>query len=105
MGPLATECAVHAETEDHLNWALIHEASDKATGEVRQALKEAYEEVEEEEDEHPLPPAGAAGSGSNRSGCRPFFRRPTGEGSEDRHRCGPRQACSERHAAPTTEGS
>lgn len=49
---VAAECVVHAETKDHLNWGLIHEAAAKATAEERQALKEAYEEVEEEEDEH-----------------------------------------------------
>jgi hypothetical protein len=106
MGPLATKCEVHAAIEDHVNLALIHEASDKATGEVRQALKGAYEEVEEEEDEHPLPHRRLEPRALDRiardTGRSSAARR--GEGSEDRHRCGPRQACSERHAAPTTEG-
>ena len=49
---VATECVVLAETKDHLNWELIEQVSQKATGEQRKALKEAYEEVEEQEDEH-----------------------------------------------------
>jgi hypothetical protein len=35
-----------------LNWELIHEVADKSKGEQKQALKSAYERVEEEEDEH-----------------------------------------------------
>jgi hypothetical protein len=49
---VACECVVHAETKDHLNWELLHEAAGKAKGEEKKALTEAYEEVEEEEDEH-----------------------------------------------------
>jgi hypothetical protein len=49
---VATECVVLAETKDHLNWELIEQVSQKATGEQRKALKEAYEGVEEQEDEH-----------------------------------------------------
>jgi hypothetical protein len=49
---VAAECVVHAETKDHLNWELIHEAAGKASPEERQALKDAYDEVEDEEDEH-----------------------------------------------------
>lgn len=49
---VACECVVLAETKDHLNWELIHEVADKSKGEQKQALKSAYERVEEEEDEH-----------------------------------------------------
>jgi hypothetical protein len=49
---VACECVVLAETKDHLNWELIHEVAEKAKGQSREALKAAYEEVEEEEDEH-----------------------------------------------------
>lgn len=48
----ACECVVHAETKDHLNWELLHEAAEKVKGEEKKALTEALEEVEEEEDEH-----------------------------------------------------
>jgi hypothetical protein len=43
---------VLAETKDHLDWELIHEVADKSTGERHEALKAAYEQVEEQEDEH-----------------------------------------------------
>jgi hypothetical protein len=43
---------VEAETKDHLNWELIHEVAEKAKGEMQQALKAAYDEVEDQEDEH-----------------------------------------------------
>jgi rubrerythrin len=49
---VACESVVQAETKDHLNWELIHEVAEKAKGEMRQALKAAYDEVEDEEDEH-----------------------------------------------------
>jgi rubrerythrin len=49
---VACECVVLAETKDHLNWELIHEVAEKAKGEQREALKAAYEQVEEQEDEH-----------------------------------------------------
>jgi rubrerythrin len=49
---VACECVVLAETKDHLDWELIHEVADKAKGEQREALKTAYEQVEEQEDEH-----------------------------------------------------
>ena len=49
---VACECVVLAETKDHLNWELIHEVAEKAKGPAREALKAAYEEVEEQEDEH-----------------------------------------------------
>jgi rubrerythrin len=49
---VACECIVLAETKDHLNWTLIHEVAEKAKGEQKEALKTAYERVEEQEDEH-----------------------------------------------------
>ena len=49
---VACECVVLAETKDHLNWELIHEVAEKAKGPSREALKAAYEQVEEQEDEH-----------------------------------------------------
>jgi rubrerythrin len=48
----AAECVVHAETKDHLDWELIGMLAKQVKGETGQALKEAYEEVEDEEDEH-----------------------------------------------------
>ncbi|HET9315776.1 MAG TPA: hypothetical protein VFQ51_09305 [Vicinamibacteria bacterium] len=49
---VAAECVVLAETKDHLNWELIGEAAKHAGGEDREALQDAYDEVEDEEDEH-----------------------------------------------------
>ena len=49
---VATECVVHAETKDHMNWELMGEAAKKAKADVAKVLKAAVEEVEEEEDEH-----------------------------------------------------
>jgi rubrerythrin len=49
---VAAECVVNAETKDHLNWELIGKVAEKLTGEQREALKAAYDEVESEEDEH-----------------------------------------------------
>jgi ferritin-like metal-binding protein YciE len=49
---VAAECVVHGETKDHMNWELIGEVAEKATGDMKKVLKAAFEEVEEEEDEH-----------------------------------------------------
>ena len=49
---VACECVVQAETKDHLNWELLQEAANKATGEPKRVLKEAIDEVEDQEDEH-----------------------------------------------------
>ena len=49
---VACEAVVQAETKDHLNWELLHEASEKAKGDDRKALTEACEQVEDQEDEH-----------------------------------------------------
>jgi hypothetical protein len=43
---VACEAVVQAETKDHLNWELLHEASEKAKGDERKALGAAYERVE-----------------------------------------------------------
>ena len=49
---VAAECVVDAETKDHANWQLIGALSKHTDGDVRKALSEAYDEVEDEEDEH-----------------------------------------------------
>ena len=49
---VASECVVLAETKDHANWELIGMCAEKLKGPQGQALKEAYEQVEDEEDEH-----------------------------------------------------
>jgi rubrerythrin len=49
---VACECVVLAETKDHLNWELIGQVADKGRGDGKQALKDAYDEVEDQEDEH-----------------------------------------------------
>lgn len=49
---VAAECVVDAETKDHGNWQLIGALADKSTGDLKAALKKAYDEVEDEEDEH-----------------------------------------------------
>lgn len=49
---VAAECVVDAETKDHANWELIGKIAEKATGDKKKILLEAYEQVEEEEDMH-----------------------------------------------------
>jgi rubrerythrin len=49
---VAAECVVEAETKDHQDWELIGRVAEESTGEMKQALQEAYEQVEEQEDEH-----------------------------------------------------
>lgn len=49
---VACECVVLAESKDHLDWELIGMCAEKAEGAQAQALKAAYDEVEDEEDEH-----------------------------------------------------
>ena len=49
---VAAECVVLAENKDHQNWELIGEVIKHVGAKERDALKRAYEEVEEEEDEH-----------------------------------------------------
>ena len=43
---------MNAETKDHLNWELIGRAGREWPGDEGDALKHAYDEVEDEEDEH-----------------------------------------------------
>lgn len=57
---VAAECVVQAETKDHMNWELIGVASESVTGVEQQALKKAYDDVEDEEDEHLYHTAGWA---------------------------------------------
>ena len=49
---VACECVVLAETKDHFDWELIGQCAKELQGDEAQALKEAYDEVEDEEDEH-----------------------------------------------------
>jgi rubrerythrin len=49
---VAAECVVLAETKDHADWELTGEVAKNLQGEEGQALKKAYERVEDEEDEH-----------------------------------------------------
>jgi ferritin-like metal-binding protein YciE len=49
---VAAECVVEAETKDHANWELIGKVSEKASGDKKTVLTEAYNQVEEEEDMH-----------------------------------------------------
>lgn len=49
---VAAECVTLAETKDHLNWELIGQVAEKATGEKGKALEDAYGRVEEQEAEH-----------------------------------------------------
>lgn len=49
---VACDCVVLAETKDHANWQLIGECAKALPGPAGEALKAAYEEVEDEEDEH-----------------------------------------------------
>jgi hypothetical protein len=50
---VACECVVLAETKDHLDWELLGKCGEKLLkGEAAEALKAAYEEIEDQEDEH-----------------------------------------------------
>jgi rubrerythrin len=49
---VACECVVNAETKDHLDWMLIGKCSDHLEGAKGEALKQAYDEIEDQEDEH-----------------------------------------------------
>jgi hypothetical protein len=49
---VAAECVVNAETKDHMNWELIGKVAKELSGDEAEALKAAYDEVEDEEDEH-----------------------------------------------------
>jgi rubrerythrin len=49
---VAGECVTLAETKDHLNWELLRQCAERATGDEKKALTAACDEVEEQEDEH-----------------------------------------------------
>jgi rubrerythrin len=49
---VACECVVNAETKDHLDWMLLGKCSDHLDGAKQEALRAAYDEIEDEEDEH-----------------------------------------------------
>jgi hypothetical protein len=49
---VACECVVLAETKDHFDWDLIGRCAKEMPAEQAEALKQAYEQVEDEEDEH-----------------------------------------------------
>jgi hypothetical protein len=49
---VAAECVVLAETKDHMDWELIGKCADKLKSAQKDAVREAYEHVEDEEDEH-----------------------------------------------------
>jgi hypothetical protein len=49
---VACECVVLAETKDHADWELIGACAKSLGGAAGDALRQAYEAVEDEEDEH-----------------------------------------------------
>ena len=49
---VACECVTLAETKDHLNWELLGHCARKLEGEMKKALQEAQQEIEDQEDEH-----------------------------------------------------
>lgn len=49
---VAGECVTLAETKDNLNWDLIELLSEKASGKIRDLLKEAHEEIDDQEAHH-----------------------------------------------------
>jgi hypothetical protein len=49
---VACECVVLAETKDHLDWELLGKCAEHGAGSKAEALKSAYDQVEDEEDEH-----------------------------------------------------
>lgn len=49
---VACECVVLAETKDHFDWELIGQCAQELKGEEAEALKQAYDAVEDQEDEH-----------------------------------------------------
>lgn len=48
----AAEAVLHAESKDHMNWQLIGLIAKEAPERMKQALQEAYDQVEDQEDEH-----------------------------------------------------
>ena len=49
---VACECVVLAETKDHLNWQLLGKCAEHLGGSKGEAMKAAYDLVEDQEDEH-----------------------------------------------------
>ena len=49
---VAAECVVFAETKDHMNWELIGRLGLELDGKEAEALKKAYDRVEDQEDQH-----------------------------------------------------
>ena len=49
---VAAECVVNAETKDHMNWELIGRLGLELDGKEAEALKKAYDRVEDQEDQH-----------------------------------------------------
>lgn len=49
---VAGECVVNAETKDHMNWELIGQVGRQLDGSEGEALKAAYDQVEDQEDQH-----------------------------------------------------
>lgn len=49
---VAAECVVDAETKDHANWQLLGALGVEASGMMKKALAEAFQDVAPEEDEH-----------------------------------------------------
>jgi hypothetical protein len=49
---VACECVVLAETKDHMDWELIGKCAEHLEGSAAEALKAAYDEIEDQEDEH-----------------------------------------------------
>ncbi|MBV8758416.1 MAG: hypothetical protein JO257_14110 [Deltaproteobacteria bacterium] len=49
---VACECVVIAETKDHQDWVLIGKCADHLEDDRADALRAAYDEIEDQEDEH-----------------------------------------------------
>lgn len=49
---VACECVTLAETKDHADWELLGKCAKQLDGKAAEALKAAYDEVEDQEDEH-----------------------------------------------------
>ena len=49
---VACECVVLAEVKDHADWQLLGKCADAMEGSAADALRAAYERIEDEEDEH-----------------------------------------------------
>lgn len=49
---VACECVVLAEMKDHADWQLIGKCAEAMDGAAGEALRAAYDEVEDQEDEH-----------------------------------------------------